>query len=334
MASILAMVLAFGKAGGAQLPPPVPPPNAGAQIGGGRGPNPMPGLERFVDSPTSGPNAPRFEVASVKRNQAGFGGTTGSFSQMLPSGQVRISNAPLGMIVRTAYGLRLTDQLVGGPAWIGTDGFDIDAKPATAVGLEQSRYMLRTLLADRFKLVVRKESREGPIYALVLARRDGTLGPQIKRPAGDCVMVLPGSARPAGAEPDPAKVGAWPPPGRPGRRCGIGPDLNAIKAGSVTMTTLITFLTPLLDRPVVDKTGLSGNFDFDLQYDGAGAMPLPGVGRGRGSGVAVSPDAPADPAKGPTILTALQEQLGIRLDSQRGAIDVLAIISADLPSEN
>ena len=90
----------------------------------------------------------------------------------------------------------------------------------------------------------------------------------------------------------------------------------------------------MLDRPVVDKTGLTGNFDFDLQYDGAGAMPLPGVGRGRGSGAAVSADVPADPAQGPTIFTALQEQLGLRLDSQRGSVDVLAIKRAELPTEN
>jgi len=102
----------------------------------------------------------------------------------------------------------------------------------------------------------------------------------------------------------------------------------------VAMMTLKTFLTPLLDRPIVDRTGLTGTFDFDLQYDGGAAMPLAGLGRGRGPGVAVSPDAPADPAKGPTIFTALQEQLGLRLDAQRGDVDVLAIIGAELPTEN
>jgi len=95
------------------------------------------------------------------------------------------------------------------------------------------------------------------------------------------------------------------------------------------MATLITYLTPLLDRPVVDKTGLTGNFDFDLRYDGAAILAFPG----RGRATAVSPDTP-DPAKGPSIFTALQEQLGLKLDSQSGSVDVLAIKSAELPTEN
>jgi uncharacterized protein (TIGR03435 family) len=230
-----------------------------------------------------------------------------------------------------AYRLTLTDEIVGGPSWIDSYGFDVDARPAKEVTIAESALMMRTLLADRFQLVVRKEPREGPIYALVLSRRDGALGPRIKRSAGECVMVVPAFARATGDNaPDPAKPNAMPAPGRPGRRCGIGPDGDTMKAGSVTMATLLTFLTPLLDRPTVDKTRLMGNFDFDLRYDGVATMPL--IGRGRGA--AVSPDAPADPAKGPTIFTALQEQLGLKLDSQRGSVDVLAIKRAELPTEN
>jgi uncharacterized protein (TIGR03435 family) len=233
------------------------------------------------------------------------------------------------MLVRMAYRLGLTDEIVGGPPWIDTDGFDVDARPAKAVTLAESSYMMRTLLAERFKLVARRESREGPVYALVLTRRDGALGPQIKRPAGECVMSIPAFARSDANALDPAKQVAWPPPGRPGRRCGVGPDGDTMKAGSVTMTTLVTLLTPLMDRPVVDKTGLTGNFDFDLRYDGAASSFL-----GRGRATAVAPDVPSDPARAPSIFTALQEQLGLRLDAQRGAVDVLALISAELPTEN
>jgi len=304
--------------------PPAPP-------AGGRGANPLPGLAALVESPTTGPDAPRFEVASVKRNKAGRDGA--SFGQTLPSGQVRMTNMSLLAMIRSAYGLRQTDQVVGGPSWIDSDGFDVDARPASPTNMEQTRFMFRTLLADRFKLVVVKESREQPVYALVLARRDGALGPEVKRPAGACVMVIPGFVAAAAGlndkPADPAKPFVWPSPGQPGRRCGIGPDGDALKAGSATMATLITLLTPMLDRPVVDKTGLTGEFDFDLRFDRAGT----GFARGRGAS-AVAPTAPSEPGAGPSIFTALQEQLGLRLDAQRGPVEVLAVQSAELPTGN
>jgi uncharacterized protein (TIGR03435 family) len=233
------------------------------------------------------------------------------------------------MLVRMAYGLGLTDEIVGGPPWIDSFGFDIDARPAKPGTLAESPYMMRTLLAERFKLVARRESREGPVYVLVLSRNDGVLGPQIKRPASACVMTMPAVAQADPKSSAAAKPGVWPPPGRPGRRCGVGPDGDTMKAGSVTMATLVTLLTPLMDRPILDKTGLTGNFDFDLRYDGA-ATPL--LGRGRAT--AVAPDVPSDPARAPSIFTALQEQLGLKLDPQRGAVDVLAVLSAELPTEN
>ena len=239
------------------------------------------------------------------------------------------------MLIRMAYRLTLTDQIVGGPSWVDTYGFDVDARPAQSVTIAESSLMMRTLLAERFQLVVSKEPREGPIYALVLNRRDRALGPQIKRPTGECTMVAPAFARAVGGvDPNtkgPATPGAGPLPGRPGRQCGITLGSgDTTRAGSVSVATLVTYLTPLLDRPVVDKTGLTGNFDFDLRFDGASTMPL--IGRGRAA--AVSPDTPPDPAKGPSIFTALQEQLGLRLDPQRGPVDVLAIKIAALPAEN
>src|SRR5687768_3700748 len=174
-----------------QAPAQAVPPTAA----GGRGPNPIPGLAGLVETPSTGPDAPRFEVASVKRNQLGAGGGNPSGSRSLAGGAVRTTNATLRMLVRTAYRLGLRDEIVGGPPWIDTYGFDVDARPAKPVTLAESAYMMRTLLADRFKLVARKESREGPVYALVLARRDGALGPQINRPAGECVMTVPAFAR-------------------------------------------------------------------------------------------------------------------------------------------
>ena len=323
----ISMAVTVGWPATAQQPPvqTVPVPSAG-----GRGPNPIPGLAGLVETPTTGPDAPRFEVASVKRNVTEAVAGNPASVRGLAGGAVRTTNATLRMLVRMAYRLGLTDEIVGGPAWIDRYGFDIDARPATPATFADSAYMMRTLLAERFKLVAGRESREGPIYALVLARRGGQLGPQITRPAGECVMAPPALAQPDSKSPAPAKLGAWPPPGRPGRRCGVGRDGDTMKAGSVTMATIITVLTPLMDRPLVDKTGLTGMFDFDLHYDGAAATPLPG----RGRATAVSPDAPSDPARAVSIFTALQEQLGLRLDPQRGAVDVFAVVSAELPTDN
>lgn len=268
----------------------------------------------------------------MKRNKESDGSGRGG-SRTLAGGQVRTTGSTLRMMIRMAYRLALTDEIVGGPAWIDSYGFDVDAKPAQPVTIAESALMMRTLLAERFQLQVRREARDMPIYALVLARRDQALGPQLKRPAGECTMVVPAIAQPPGdvaKSADLAKF-AWPAPGQPGRRCGIGPDGDTVKAGAVTMATLVTFLTPLMDRPVVDNTGLTGAFDFDLRYDGA---TIPGTGRlGGGRGPLLAPGAAAD-AGAPSIFTALQEQLGIRLDPQRGPVDVLAIIRAELPTEN
>ena len=116
-------------------------------------------------------------------------GPAGAQIPTAAGGQVRMTNATLRMMIRSAYRLTLIDEIDGGPAWLDVDGFDVAAKPAMPVTLLESSYMMRTLLADRFQLAVRKEAREKPIYALVLARRDGSLGSQMKRPAGECTPV-------------------------------------------------------------------------------------------------------------------------------------------------
>ena len=267
----------------------------------------------------------------MKRNRDADGSGRGG-QRTLAGGQVRTSGSTLRMLIRMAYRLSLTDEIVGGPSWIDSYGFDVDARPARPVTIAESALMMRTLLADRFQLQVRKEPRDMPVYALMLAQRDGTLGPQIQKAAGECVMIAPPAAVAPGANAgpiDPARLAARPSPGQPGRRCGIGPDDGVTRGGSVTMGTLVTFLTPLMDRPVVDRTGLPGVFDFDLRYDGA---TIPGTGRlGGGRGPALG--AAADPAAA-SIFTALQEQLGLRLDPQRGPVDVLAVVRAELPTEN
>ena len=307
-----------------------------APTGRGAPPPGLPlGIEAIVASPTTGPNAPRFDAASIKRNVSG-GNANGAMT--FPTGQFRATNSSLIRLIQVAYGLRPTDTILGGPEWARRDGYDVDAKPDRAGSVAQSRLMLRTLLAERFNLAVRREAREMPVYALTRARSDGKLGPQISRPVGECVMVVPGFAQAAASAPErpgAAAPGKQPPLGQPGRRCGMGPDYGTIKAGSTAMPGLITLLTRLVDRPVVDRTGLTGTFDFDLRYAGAaGAFGPAGPGRGRGA-LLSSPDAAPEPASdAPTIFTALEEQLGLKLEATRGPVDVLVIDRAERPSEN
>jgi uncharacterized protein (TIGR03435 family) len=292
------------------------------------------GLAGLVESPTTGPDAPRFEVASIRPNKDG---TRGGGARTLPTGRVTTTNITLRRLIGMAYGLRMTDIVVGGPEWIHTEGFDVDARPEGEVAVQRARLMLRTLLAERFKLAVRRESREMPVYALRLANADGRFGAQLQRPVGECVMAIPAFAQAAGpgdaARPDPAAFGSQPPLGKPGRRCGIaieGP--GTIKAGSTAIIGLITLLTPSLDRPVIDKTGLGGVFDFDLRYMGAAPRLDAGL-RGRGAPLSTT-DAAPDPSDAPNVFTAVREQLGLRLDADRGPVDVLVVDGAERPTAN
>ena len=147
--------------------------------------------------------------------------------------------------------------------------------------------MLRNLLADRFKLVVHRELREMPAYALVNAKTDGTLGPQMRRSEIDCEAEA--------ARAFAAKRGGAPPGQKPIVRCRISTNAGRIVGTGTTITELMRRLSAPLGRAVVDRTGLSGSFDLELQW---------------------SPDQAAD-TPGPSLFTAIQEQLGLKLESQR-----------------
>jgi len=297
------------------------------------------GIEGFIESPTTGPNAPRFDVASVKPHSTG---AESKFGRMLPGGHWRFTNMSLLDLIRAAYGLRPTDSVMldGAPKWIDTDGFDVDGKPEGQVAAQQSRLMLRTLLAERFNLDIRRERRDIAVYALTIAKADRSLGPQLKRPSGKCVPIVPGgalgqSAGFDGRAADTGKLGPQPPAGQPGRRCGIGPGgPETVNAGSSPLRALISLLNRGLDRPVVDRTGLDGVFDFDLRF--AGGMALPAFG---GAGTLAAPDAASagatvDPSDAPSVFTALQEQLGLKLTPQRDAVDMLVVHHAERPTPN
>ena len=189
----------------------------------------------------AGQAPPAFEVASVKVNDSGAGGSS---SQQRPNGTFDMTNVRLTAMIAYAYDVR-PRQLVGGPDWINNDRFDVRAKaPEQAPGREIPA-MLRALLAERFRLVTHTQTIEQPIYALVFARRDGQLGPGIWLSTRDCSIV---QARPCGVN-----------------TTGDGRG-TSMQAQAISLTELAGALTGAVDRVVVDRTGRDGAFDVDLRF--------------------------------------------------------------------
>lgn len=264
---------------------------------------------------------PTFAVASIRYNRTG--GDARSM-RLQPGGRVVVTNQPLRQLIVFAYGLQ-PQQLVGGPSWIDSDRFDITAQaegnisptpPGGPPGPAQ--LMMQRLLAERFGLVVRTESREMPVYALTVARRDGRLGPRIKPADRDCLALM--TQAPGGVPVQAPQL----PDGRPG--CGIRRDATGrVMAGGTTMTMLaLSMVTGPAGRIVVDQTGLTGGYDFDFEY----AMdPAPGVAPS-------ALDSATAVAERPGLFTALEEQLGLKLQATRAPINVTVIERVTPPTEN
>jgi bla regulator protein blaR1 len=269
--------------------------------------------------------APAFEVASVKLNNSGDGRVM--LSQQ-PGGRFTATNVPLRLLIRNAYQLQ-DFQIVGAPSWINSERYDIVAKaedgtpPETPsldrTGPSRIQLMMRSLLAERFQLVAHDETRELPIYALVVARSDGKLGPDLKKSEVDCNALF-AAGRGRGMPPPPP---AGPPQGeRP--QCGVRIGPGNLAMGGAPMPQIANSLAMFVGRTVQDKTGLTGNYDATLTWT-PDQMPQ------RPPGAPEPP--PADP-NGPSIFTALQEQLGLKLDSQKGPVHVLVIDRVERPKEN
>jgi uncharacterized protein (TIGR03435 family) len=182
--------------------------------------------------------------------------------------------------------------------------------------------MLRALLGERFKLVTHSDTREMPIYSLAVARSDGRLGPKLSVTTVDCEAMSRGRR---GAPPPPPP----PAPGQVGEpiECGfmIGPGV--MNAGGMPMTELARALSQFTGRVVLDKTGLKERYSFQLLYapEGRGLGPAPGPG---------GPEPPAVDPNTPSLFTALQEQLGLKLESERGPVDVVVIDRVEQPTED
>jgi len=259
---------------------------------------------------------PRFAVASIKRNPARV-----ALSMAVPmgvgyrpGGRLVAGNAPVTMLIQRAYGIQ-GYELAGGPSWIAEDGYDIDAKPEGNVDQKQMWLMLQTLLAERFKLAMHPETRDLPVYEL----RIGKGGPKLP-PAetGPCAETLSGA---------PGRGAQLAPPCGPGVE---GSDRGLAMLGvSVSMPALAKQLSLLVGREVVDKTGFTGRFALHLEF----AMDEALAGLPNAAGPAVSP-APAD-GNGPrSLFAAIQEQLGLKLESAKGRVQVLVIDRVERPTEN
>jgi uncharacterized protein (TIGR03435 family) len=257
-----------------------------------------------------------FAVASVKVDKSGSGVVRLS---TLP-GRFSAVNVTLRMLLRNAYNIP-DSRMSGGPSWIGIDRFDVEARSDGAEPAAQVRAMLRSLLEDRFKLNARIERRDLPVYALIVARSDGKLGSQLRQSGDACLPPAP----PTGAPPPPP-----PPPGGLGPTSGQCPSIlapGAISGRQLTMGRLVETLSLWVDRTVIDRTGLEGNFDVDLQW--MTDRPLSGGPGDFGRG---GPPPPLSDL--PSLFTAIQEQLGLKLASQRGAVEMLLIDRAEKPTDD
>ncbi len=250
-----------------------------------------------------------FDVASIKQS---ISSPTLMRLQIQPGGRLAITNAPVRAMIRNAY--RLQDsQIVDGPEWLSSTRFDIVAKAEGNPTAEQMVVMLQTLLAERFRLVVHRETRQLPIYALVMARSDGRLGSDIRRGAYNCAAERSG---PPPANPT-APDGSF--------NCGFRVAPGKMSGRGASMSALAASLSNWVGRIVIDRTGLSGDFDLDMTWT-PDQMPQ-GIPPGAG------PFPPIDP-NGPAIFTAIQEQLGLKLESTRGPVDVLVIDHVEHPTED
>jgi uncharacterized protein (TIGR03435 family) len=268
-----------------------------------------------------------FEAASVKPNVARDGERDGNIAGT----RFRLTYATLGDLIHFSHtrpdgNLRNEAEVVGGPSWLHSDRFDIVATTSgmpvgldaadTAAGavtsselgaIDRLRQMMRTLLADRFKLAVHHEMREIRIYELVMVRGDRTPGRRLRKVDVNCAEERQRPLSQRAAEPDAVPCGGF-------RRVAPGHH----QGHGVSVELLADLLEGVTERNVVDRTGLTGVFDIDLEFTPYQPQPRDAA------------DAPIDQG-GPSIFTAVREQLGLSLQPARGMVDVLVIDHAERP---
>lgn len=237
--------------------------------------------------------AATFEVASVRRGDSLAGGGT---MGVRPGGQFMSRNILLRNLIAEAYDVPV-NRVLEGPGWIGEERYDIEARAEGEMTWDRARPMLLALLRERFNLAAHKETRELPVYALVLARPDGRLGPRLRRNDVDCLNPE-ARATALSAAPPGAVI------------CEIRFATGRLIGGPRSIDSLAGSLTGASGRPVLNRTGLEGQYDMDLEW-------------------AATPQA-----EGLSIFTAVQEQLGLKLESDNAPLEVLIIERVERPTEN
>lgn len=236
--------------------------------------------------------APAFDVASIRPMHYDHTARTHIYNSAR-DGSFKAVNVTLRALLEVAYDLPET-QMFGGPAWTSVDKFDLEAKSDVSVNeqmaalpsheaKEAKRRMLRALLAERFKLAAHTETREMPIYALVVAKG----GPKLVKSSVNGTTISTGKSR------------------------------ITIQGGDNSLALLTFELSWRLGRPVIDQTGLAGRYEFTLNWTADDVA-----------------SSSADAADGPSLFTALQEQLGLKLESTKGPVPLLVVDHAEKPSEN
>jgi len=236
----------------------------------------------------------KFEVASIKPSTPGENRVS---IQAAPGGRFTTKNVTVKQLMQQAFGIR-DFQITGGPGWMASERFDVSAKADGNPSQEEFRAMMRNLLKDRFQLAFHTESKEGSVYALVVAKG----GPKIQE----------------------------------SKSPGNGPNLRRqrtqVSAVGAPMPMVAAVLSDYVGRQVIDKTGLTGQYDFTLEWT-ADNPPPPGSPEAPGTTAGAASSTTSE-SSGPSIFTALQEQLGLKLESQKGTVDSYIIDKIEKPTEN
>ena len=279
------------------------------------------------------PTPPAFDVASVRANRSGA--PLQILPTLQPGGRVFATNLPLREFIQAAYGLRDNQLVLASP--LAEARFDLEARAGGGATPEHAAAMLRALLTERFGLKTHRETRQLPVYTL--ERINATrLGTQIK-PSGPACAPLTIPSGPAAPPPPPP-----PPPSMAGSRLGPREDgancpsmffPGTWSMRSMSMRAFAVALERLVRRAIVDGTGLSGEFDLDLAY-APESFEVPFAGNVLGGSVGgpegFGPGAPQ--RTGPSVFTALRDQLGLRLEAGRASVDVLVVDVVRQPKEN
>ena len=234
-----------------------------------------------------------FDVVSIRPSDPDV---RGMYSRLLESGLYTARHMTVWGLIREAYGFEL--PIASAPDWINTARFDISAKTEIPKPGRLQRELVKSLLADRFKFSAHLETREQPVYFLVMAREDRKLG-ALLRPAKGCDPKAPIMLGPDSGPVSPEQLPT----------CGMRFGSGRQSVGNGSLRALIINVRPYVDRPVLDRTGLNGNFDWDLQWE----------------------NDPAAASTGVNMFSALQEQLGLKLEPGRGSVETLVVDRVEMP---